>query len=136
MLLRLERAEAGRIATLGNLYVDGTFFCHTLEDVVRDDGVKIPGETAIPYGMYPVLVTWSPRFQCRLPLIAGVPNFSGIRIHPGNTTDDTSGCVLVGEELDGDKLLRSRAAFDRLFPVLDEAQARHDQITLEIVRVA
>jgi hypothetical protein len=136
MLLRLERAEAGRIATLGNLYVDDEFCCHTLEDVVRPDGVKIAGETAIPYGSYPVVITWSPKFRRRLPLIADVPMFEGIRIHPGNTTDDTDGCILVGEELDGDRLLRSRAAFDRLFPMLDGAQARREQIRLEIVRLA
>lgn len=136
MRLRLERAEAGRIATLGNLYVDDIFCCHTLEDVVREPGVKIPGETAIPYGTYPVVITWSPRFECRLPLIADVPGFEGIRIHPGNTTADTDGCILVGEEIDGDRLVNSRAAFNRLFPVLDEAQSRHEQILLEIVRVA
>lgn len=136
MLLRLERAEAGRIATLGNLYVDGAFCCHTLEDVVQPDGVKIPGNTAIPYGSYPVVITWSPRFRCRLPLIADVPMFEGIRFHPGNTTDDTDGCILVGEEIDGSRLLRSRAAFDRLFPLLDAAQARQERITLEIVRLA
>lgn len=136
MRLRLERAEAGRIATLGLLFVNDVMTCYTLEDPVREPGVKIPGETAIPYGQYPVIITWSPKFARRLPLIGDVPGFEGIRIHPGNTTDDTEGCVLVGDELDGDRLLHSRVAFDRLFKALDDAQAQGEGIVLSIVRTA
>lgn len=136
MRLRLERAEAGAVATLGVLFVDDRFECFTLEDPVRAPGVKLPGDTAIPYGLYPLVITWSPRFQCRLPLICDVPQFEGVRIHPGNTTADTEGCILVGEELDGDRLLRSRVAFERLFPKIDAAQRSSQPIHINIVRTA
>jgi len=134
MILRVERAEAGRIATLGMLFVDDAFECFTLEDPCRPE--KIPGETAIPYGRYQVVITDSPKFGRRLPLLADVPGFSGVRIHPGNTTADTEGCLLVGEELDGDRLLRSRVAFDRLFQKLDDAQSMGEGIVIDIVRTA
>jgi hypothetical protein len=136
MRLRLERAEAGVIATLGILYVDDVFCCYTLEDPVREAGVKIPGQTAIPYGRFPVIITWSPKFKRRLPLIGDVPNFEGIRIHPGNTVDDTEGCILVGKSIDGDHLVQSRVAFDDLFKQLDDAQSQGEGIVLDIVRVA
>ena len=76
------------------VFPDG-YVCQTLEDPVRQAGVKIAGETAIPSGTYRVSITMSTKFGKLLPLLANVPNYSGIRIHPGNTTADTSGCILV-----------------------------------------
>jgi hypothetical protein len=76
------------------VFPDG-YLCQTLEDPVREAGVKIAGETAIPSGSYRVTITMSTKFGKLLPLLANVPNYSGIRIHPGNTTADTSGCILV-----------------------------------------
>lgn len=121
--LEVIRKELTPEVTLGELYLDGEFFCFTLEDTVRD--CKVPGETAIPEGSYEVLVTNSPRFKRKLPLLINVPGFDGIRIHPGNSAEDTSGCLLVGEEIDRSTpiptLRKSRQAFDRLFPILQEA---------------
>lgn len=133
MKLTLLRTECGKVCTLGSLTVDGKHECFTLEDVVRPDGVKIYGETAIPAGSYNVDITPSPRFKRDLPLVVNVKGFIGIRIHPGNTAGDTEGCILVGQSKSGDMVLKSRAAFDALFPKLAAAKARGDVITLEVL---
>lgn len=97
-------------STIGELSVDGTFECFTLEDKVRP--VKIRGETAIPAGIYEVLVTFSNKFQKFLRLLLNVANIEGIRIHTGNTPEDTLGCILVGQ---GKGVSNSRLAFGPLF---------------------
>jgi len=116
--LLLDRFYIGPKYTVGRLAVDGMYLCDTLEDVVRDlnmDGdlddsgeEKIYGETAIPFGRYRVLITRSPKFKRELPEILDVHNFTSIRIHAGNSTDDTAGCILVGENKIKGHLVRSR----------------------------
>ena len=99
MKLKLERLYLKPDYTIGKLYIDGKYFCDTLEDQVRDLAKerKIPGRTAIPAGVYEVIVNISPRFRRKLPRLLDVPGFDGILIHRGNTAEDTSGCILVGE---------------------------------------
>jgi len=132
MNLILLRSFPQESETIGDLFVDDKWFCHTLEDRVRPAGVKVYGETAIPYGVYGVILSWSPRFQMILPEVLDVPNFTGIRIHPGNTHKDTAGCILVGDGIgsDHDSITNSRAAFTRLMPILDAGQA--SGIVLEV----
>jgi hypothetical protein len=134
--LLLDRKEYDKDSTLGDLYLDGVFECVTLEDQVRE-GPKVKGETAIPEGTYEVLLTHSPRFKRTLPLLVDVPGFDGIRIHPGNTADDTEGCLLVGENVSNVSgkpfLIHSRAAFDRLYQKLVAAAARREAMTIEII---
>lgn len=132
MKLELVRTECGKVCTIGELFVDGKHECWTLEDVVRADGVKVFGETAIPPGTYSVDITYSPRFKRDLPLLIGVENFVGIRIHPGNTASDTEGCILVGQGRGQNCILSSRAAFDVLFPKLKAAKAKREPITLTV----
>jgi hypothetical protein len=131
--LTLLRSFPEENCTIGDLFIDGQWFCHTLEDVVRADGVKIPGETAIPAGTYKVQITWSPRFSRELPLVVDVPGFYGIRIHPGNKATDTEGCILVGDGIGTDhaSITDSRKAFDRLFPILAAAVA--GGITMQVI---
>lgn len=102
MKLLLEREPSTANFTRGRLYLLNPkiktsdakmFICHTLEDVQRD--VKIAGKTAIPWGMYKLIVNMSNRFKKRLPLLLDVPNFAGVRIHGGNTEQNTEGCILV-----------------------------------------
>lgn len=93
--VEVKRTFKGTEYTIGKLYIDGAYFCDTLEDVVRT-GEKIAGKTAIPAGTYKVKMTWSPRFKRYLPEILNVPNFSGVRIHAGNSALDTEGCILLG----------------------------------------
>ena len=134
MQLTLHRTTFTEHSTIGELLINGVFQCYTLEDVVRLDGIKIPGETAIPYGDYTVDITMSPRFKRMLPLILNVTNFVGIRIHPGNAAKDTDGCILVGQKASLDWISNSQAAFDNLFPVLVAAKNRGDTITLQVTK--
>lgn len=109
MKLKLVRIAKRENYTIGKLYVEGEYFCDTLEDRVRDLSVekKIPGETAIPAGKYDLIVSMSPRFKRELPRLLNVPYFDGILIHRGNTEKDTSGCILVGENKAVGKVLNS-----------------------------
>ena len=93
--LTLIRTEAQGDRTLGQLLINGEFFCHTLEDTLRHPKIKVAHHTAIQAGLYPFEVSYSPRFQRDMILIANVPNFVGVRIHGGNDEGDTSGCPLV-----------------------------------------
>jgi Family of unknown function (DUF5675) len=133
MRLTLTRVERTARSTLGDLAIDGEFFCYTLEDPVRPEGIKIPGTTAIPAGVYPVQITWSPRFRQDMPLLIGVPNFTGVRIHPGNTADHTEGCVLVGYERHPDEIRRSRDAYNDLLFEIQAAREAGEDVLIEIL---
>jgi hypothetical protein len=129
MNLKLVRRTLTEQSTIGTLSIDGAFECFTLEDRVRP--FKIPGETAIPPGIYEVTITFSDRFQKPLPLLLNVPNFSGVRIHPGNTAADTEGCILVGTSQSKDAISNSRAAFKALFAKI-EAAMKKEKIFIEV----
>lgn len=105
MKLTLKRIYKGENYTIGNLFIDDVYFCDTLEDTVRD--VKIKGKTAIPYGVYNIILNISPKFKRILPRLLNVPNFEGVLIHRGNTHDDTEGCILVGENKIKGKVINS-----------------------------
>jgi hypothetical protein len=109
MKLEVKRIAKKETYTIGKMYVDGVYFCDTLEDKVRDLAVvaKVANETAIPAGMYNVTVNRSPKFGRDLPRLENVPQFDGILIHRGNTDADTSGCILVGENKAVGKVLNS-----------------------------
>jgi len=128
MELSVVRFMCGAECTLGQLLVNGEHECWTLEDVVRPNGEKVFGETAIPYGRYRVVVTHSSRFQRDLPLVCDVPNFSGIRIHPGNLATQTEGCLLVGRGHTGNSVTESRLAFDALFPKIRDAIDKGEEV--------
>lgn len=134
MELKLNRIFLGSSATIGELYVDGEHIADTLEDRVRPEGEKVYGKTAIPEGTYEVKLTYSPRFKKILPEILNVPNFSGIRIHKGNQSSKTEGCVLVGT-WDGKKedwISDSKIAFNKLMSLLQEATDKKEPITITI----
>lgn len=135
MKLLLERLQLDKDCTIGALHLDGEFECWTLEDVVRPVGApKVRGKTAVPFGTYDVVITHSPRFKVLMPLLLNVPGFEGIRIHPGNTADNTEGCILVGVDRLGKSIGRSRIAYNALFAKLQKALGNKQRVTLEIVR--
>ena len=135
MKLLVQREIISDKSTIGTLYVEGIRECHTLEDKDRrlEEGAeKVYGETAIPRGMYKVVITYSNRFKKPMPLLLDVPGFSGIRIHPGNDKDDTHGCILVGVGIGQDILYNSRQAYERLFNKLEAAECLGEEITIEV----
>lgn len=112
MIIELNTIFKGDKYTISKLYIDGKYYCDTIEDAVRDLPLECPytsrgqscrcnekiySETAIPAGTYKVIVTMSNKFGRELPLLVDVPHFLGIRIHRGNTSKDSSGCIIVGE---------------------------------------
>ena len=134
MELTLNRIFLGTVATIGELWVNDSHLCDTLEDRVRPEGEKVYGKTAIPEGTYEVKLTYSPRFKKILPEILNVPNFSGIRIHTGTSSKDTEGCILVGT-WDGKKedwISDSKIAFNKLMSLLQEATDKKEPITITI----
>lgn len=130
MKLKLVRDVFEDDCTLGVLFVDDEMFGYTLEDKVREK--KIMGETAIPAGTYDVNLTPSPKYGRIMPLIKDVPGFTGVRIHAGNTKEDTEGCVLVGMKRDKKKILESKIAFERLFALMQVAVQKGERISIEV----
>lgn len=134
MELALKRYECGAEVTHGKLYVNGDFQCDILEDMDRqleNGGEKVYGQTCIPRGRYRVTLTYSNRFNRVLPLLNDVPQFSGIRIHPGNSIADTEGCLLPGTRKDN-LVLKSRDAFNALFSRLSVASNSGDEIWITV----
>ena len=147
--LLLSRREFGDDSTLGKLYaVEAAplFLCYTLEDELRD--VKVPGETAIPVGVYEILPRTEggmhKKYAARYGLmhvgmmwLQNVLDFKWVYLHVGNTDDETEGCPLVGTNYmplgDGNfKVTGSRTAYVQLYKRVAEAWAegRHVFITV------
>lgn len=138
MILELIRQWLTDESTIGMLSVNGIFECYTLEDKMREivgqpvADWKIAGKTAIPIGTYDVVVTFSNRFQKWLPELLNVPDFAGIRIHPGNDDVDTEGCILVGQTKGDNYIFNSRVAFNQLFSKIQDARSNGESITITI----
>jgi hypothetical protein len=126
MQLKLIRKVFNDNNIIGELYIDGAFFCHTLEDIERTK--KVLNQTCIPCGNYTVILSESTRFKRILPEVLNVLGFIGIRIHNGNTEADTSGCILIGYKTDNKKIWESVKATNDLVDKLTGA----DKITLTI----
>lgn len=129
MNLKLIRKYPAADCVIGELYVNNMFECYTCEDVERP--VKVKGETAIPRGIYEVVITYSERFKKPLPLLQNVPGYEGIRIHPGNTAADTEGCILPGKTKTTNAVGQSVDAFNTLFMKITQA-AKTEKIFIEI----
>ena len=139
MELRLRRLYQKEKYTIGPLYVNGKYYCDVLEDPVRDlnqDGDlldegegKIPGNTAIPYGTYDIILSMSPKFGRVLPLLLNVKHFTGIRIHTGTKSD---GCLVIGENTVPGKVINGKKYEQELIQLMLDAIYNNESIQIII----
>ena len=147
MELVLTRIAKRKTYTIGRLaiikevseeyktYEEEEYFCDTLEPTWRDyahGAHKIKGRSAIPEGRYAVVISFSPKFEQWLPILLGVPKFEGIRIHEGNCSEDTEGCILVGKNREIGKVLDSRIWVHRLKQKIVEAKDKGEAVWITI----
>lgn len=152
MELSLHRKYKLEKYTIGKLYINGVYFCDTLEDTDRnlfqgmqEDWIserKKYGETAIPFGRYKItLKTQSPKYSkkkqyefCKgyLPRLINVPCWSGVLIHIGNFPKDTEGCILVGRNEIKGAVVNSTKYFKELYEVLKKADDNGEEIWITI----
>jgi len=151
MELLLTRIAKKKTYTIGRLsileqvmdeYSAGTaekYFCDTLEPTWRDyanGAYKVKSRSAIPEGRYAVVISYSPKFGAWLPILLGGPEFNrkwqGIRIHAGNCSEDTEGCILVGKNREVGKVLDSRIWVHRLKQKIVEAKDKGEAVWLTI----
>ena len=127
--------------TIGKMYVNDAYFCDTLEDANRDlnkngrfdnGETKVYGRTCIPFGHYTVDLTMSAHFKRVLPILVGVPDFAGVRIHRGNEPSDTLGCILVGENKIKGKVINSTPYEEKLVQMMKAAKGRGETISITI----
>lgn len=153
MKLKLVRSYLGPKYTIGHLYINGEYFCDTIEDVNRGlistmskeeiAKKKIKHQTAIPYGTYTITMkVVSPKYSTkekykftkgRIPRLISVPGFDGILIHPGTTQEDSSGCIIVGLNKEVGKVINSFDTFQKLWNILEKANKRNELISIKIV---
>ena len=151
MELILERIAKRKTYTIGRLYIreqvmdeylpgyEDRYFCDTLEPTWRDyanGAYKVKGRSAIPEGRYAVVISWSPKFGAWLPILLGGEEFNrkwqGIRIHAGNTSEDTEGCILVGKNKLVGQVVDSRIWLHRLKQKIVEAKDRGEPVWITI----
>jgi|SRR5688572_16260844 len=130
MELKLIRETFTQDSTIGKLYINGVFHCYTLEDRVRDK--KIKHITAIPTGRYEIVLTYSNRFKQLMPLLLNVLNYLGVRIHWGNYSKDTDGCILVGSTKGVNMIGNSVGQYKKLMSILLKA-IKTEKIYIEII---
>lgn len=141
MHIKLDRKHYGETFTEGELLIDNEHECFTVEDTdrkIESEGceAKVYGETAIPKGTYKVTISYSNRFKRHLIEILDVPCFKGIRIHSGNSSKDTEGCIIVGRSNDRDNdnwVSESKIAYEALHKKVKSALSSGDKVTLEII---
>lgn len=141
MKLELKRIALKPNYTIGKLFINGTYYCDTIEDKVIDlnkngkfdDGLnKVMHQTAIPYGTFKVVVNHSPKFKRELPRLLDVPYFEGILIHNGSDQNSSSGCIIVGENKTVGKVTNSTFYMNNLTARIKDAQNKGETTTITI----
>lgn len=140
MKLILNRRPSVGGATIGEIQLQGVTIMYSLEDEIREvpgepvANWKIKGRTAIPAGEYLITKEHSPRFGPGTLTVNGVVGFSGVRIHAGNTAEDTEGCPLVGLRVTANTIVggTSGPALRKLKDLTDGAFERREAVVLQI----
>lgn len=156
MEILLRRIARRPTYTIGRLYIDGRYFCDTVEDTDRDlnrngrfdnGEAKVYAQTAIPNGRYRVTMNvQSPKFSSRteynwwrvngrygyLPRLLDVPHFEGILIHAGSSARSSAGCIIVGRNTVVGGVTDSMATCKKLYPILKAAADRNEQIWITV----
>ena len=139
MDIKLVRDGFGENFTEGKLLIDDVFECYTVEDTDRkmeeDLTRKVNGKTAIPRGRYELVLSMSNRFKKVLPEILNVPGFAGIRIHSGNSSVDTEGCIILGsinDKADDDWIGGSNIALTQFMAKLETAKENNEKVYIKI----
>lgn len=145
MKIKIRRELFNSNNTIGSMYVNDLFFGYTLED--KDRGLKdtmsiseiklrkVFGETAIPYGTYEVILSYSNRFKKVMPLLLNVKGFEGVRIHGGNTDKNTLGCPLLGLKKNENGIYDCATINNKLINLIKlEAQKENSKIYVEITK--
>ncbi len=117
--IQIIRSEYFDDTTIGKMYINGEYFCFTLEDAVRAYGVKVNGHTAISAGIYRGEISMSSRFKRLMLMIftedngyeikKGGISFKGVRAHGGNSHENTEGCVLIAHKRVSEKIIQGTA---------------------------
>jgi len=145
MRLHIQLIAETPTSTLSACTIEGKFQCWILEDGFNL--TKIPGKTRIPPGTYKIVKHTSGKFfeahrkkwgHTFVPMLAGVPNYSFILIHPGNTIEDTEGCLLPGMSAHfsagGFMVSYSTDAYLSLFAKIEAAFGRGEVVDCQISR--
>lgn len=147
MELRIRRVALKETYTIGKLEMKTENGYERISDILEDAvrvGDKIYGHTAIPYGKYEIDMSsvspafrkreWAKKYKGIVPLLKDVPNFSGVRIHPANSSDELQGCLATGLNTSVGRVTSSTAMYYHLMDdYLIPAKERGETITLEIV---
>ena len=144
MIIELCRKYRNTNYCIGKLYINNEYFSDVLEDPDRGlqntmsiqeiQQLKVKGDTCIPYGTYDITITYSPKFKKRLPLINNVKGFEGIRIHSGNTSKDTEGCLLLGFNKIKGKVINSKETVDKFITIVQQALNDGEKVTIQIYK--
>ena len=144
MELKLERKYRSNNYCIDKLYINGKYFSDALEDPDRGltdsmnleeiKRIKVKGNTCIPYGTYNITITYSPRFKKNLPLLNNVKGFDGIRIHSGNTPQDTEGCLLLGLNKVKGRVVDSKVTVNKFIDIVQEALNKGEKVTITITK--
>lgn len=151
MNLLLIRLAHNNESTIGSLYINGNPECFILEDQPQEK--KVMHETRIPSGSYKIILRTEGRWNSKMLQhtnaeirkmhrgmlwLKDIPGFEYILIHPGNTDNDTSGCLIPGNVLTHNAYHRgyinnSTESYIRLYKKCIEAFERKEDIHIQII---